>query len=375
MAQALDAAWSRSLHVAETTGRQRQAQADQRVADAWLAGAPVLALSQRQGQGSAADGERETELGVALPLWRFGQRQANARVAGAESDWALAAERVARLGLAAQLREQAGKVRLTEAELRLAAQQRQLLEQLGADVERRVKAGDLAPVDAMAAQADLLGARALEQEAEQALATERSGWALLTGWESLPPQESVAAATESALDQHARILLAQSAAERAGHRVAQLQAQSGGPPELGLGVRQDRPGHGQPRQNSVALSLRLPLGTEVNSQPRLAAALAEQDLALAAQQRLRLQLDVERALAQDHLAASLARSEAERRRAALLQERAQLIEKSFQAGESSLPDLLRALSAAAQAHAAQARQQAAVAQAQARLQQALGQLP
>jgi outer membrane protein TolC len=377
MAQALDAAWTRSLESAEATGRQRQAQAEQRVADTWLAGAPTLELSQREGRGSAADGSRETEVGVALPLWRFGQRQQNAQTAQAESDWAAAAERAARLRLAAQLRDQAGRLRLAEADVQQAAQQRHLLAELSADVERRVKAGDLAPADAMAAKADMLSARALEREAQQSLATQRSAWALLTGSSVLPEPESLAAAAagEASLEQHAEAQLADAVVQRSRQRVAQVQAQRGAPPELGIGMRQERPGLGQPQQNSVALSLRVPFGTETHSQPRLAVALAEQDLALMSQQRLRLQLEAELALARSQLAGTSAQAEAEGERAALLRERAQLLKKSFQAGESSLPELLRAMAAAAQAESASARQRTALAQAQARLQQALGQLP
>jgi outer membrane protein TolC len=377
MAQALDAAWTRSLESAEATGRQRQAQAEQRVAGAWLAGAPTLELSQRQGRGAAADGSRETELGVALPLWRFGQRQQNAQTAQAESDWAAAAERAARLRLAAQLRDQASRLRLAEADALQASQQRQLLEELSADVERRVRAGDLAPADAMAARADMLSARTLEREAQQALVAQRSAWALLTGLPMLPEPEpeSIEAVGEVILAQHAEAQLADAVVQRSRQRVAQVQAQRGAPPELGVGVRQERPGLGQAQQHSVALSLRIPFGTETHSQPRLAAALAEQDLALMGQQRLRLQLEAELALARSHLAGTSAQADAEGQRAALLRERAQLLKKSFQAGESSLPELLRAMAAAAQADAASARQRAALVQAQARLQQALGQLP
>lgn len=375
MAQALNAAWTRSLESAEATGRQRQAQAEQGVASAWLAGAPALELSQREGRGAAADGSRETEVGVALPLWRFGQRQQNAQTAQAESEWAAAAERSARLRLAAQLRDQAGRLRQAEADVHQAAQHRQLLEDLSVDVERRVKAGDLAPADAMAAKADMLAARTLEREAQQSVATQRSAWALLTGSPVLPEPEFLATTGELSLDQHAEALLAEAAVQRTRQRVAQVQDQRGASPELGIAMRQERPGLGQAQQHSVALSLRIPFGTETHSQPRLAAALAEQDLALMSQQRQRLQLEAELALARSHLAASTAQADAEGERAALLRERARLLKKSFQAGESSLPELLRAMSATAQADATFARQRVALAQAQARLQQAFGQLP
>lgn len=375
MTQALDAAWSRSLESAESSGRRKQAQAEQQVARTWLAGPPVLELSQREGRGTAADGSRETDAGLALPLWRLGQRQHNIDAAEAESAWASAAEQAARLRLAAQVRDQASKLLLSEAELQQAARQRQLLDELSADVVRRVKAGDLAPADALAAKADMLAARALEREAQQAHEVQRSAWTLLTGLVLVPEPETLNAQGPATLDEHIEARLAEAAVQRAQRRLAQARSQRGSPPELGIGLRQEQPGLGQPRRNSMALSLRFPLGTESQSRLRVATAMAEQDMALAMQQRSRMQLEAELTLAQSRLAASLAQAEAEQERAALLSERAEMLKKSFQAGESSLPELLRAMAAAGQATAASARQKAALAQAQARVHQALGQLP
>ena len=378
MAQALDAAWARSLEAAESSGRQRRAQAEQAVAGSWLAAAPVLEMSQREGRGPLANGDspgRETEVGVALPLWRPGQRQVNSQAAEAESAWAQAAERAARLRLAAQLREQAARWRMTEVDARLAVQQRQTLEALSTDVERRVKAGDLAPADALAAKAELLAARAQDREAEQARQSQRAAWRLLTGMVTLPEAEALQTAQDAVLDQHPEAVMVEAAVQRARRRVAQVQALRAAPPELGLSLRRDRPGMGQAAQNSMALSLRLPFGSATHSRPQLAAALAEQDLALANQQRLGEQLTSELGLARSGLASVAAQAEAEAERAALLRERAQLINQSFLAGESALPELLRALGAAAQAEASAARQQAALSLAQARLQQAFGWLP
>ena len=376
MAEALDAAWSRSLEYAESSGRQRRVQAEQAVAGSWLAATPMLEMAQREGQSSAANGRgRETEVGVALPLWRPGQRQLNGQAAEAESVWAAAAERAARWRLAAQLREQAARWRVAETEARQAAQQGQMLNALATDVDRRVKAGDLAPADALAAKAELLAARAQDREAQQVLQSQRASWLLLTGMAALPEAETLQSPQGIALDHHPEVVLADAAVQRARQRVAQVQSQRAAPPELGLSLRRERPGLGQPGQNSAAVSVRLPFGGETHSRPQLAAALAEQDLALASQQRMRQQLASELGLAHSGLASVTDQAAAEAEGAALLRERAQLLNTSFLAGESALPDVLRALGAASQAEATAARRRAALALADARLQQALGLLP
>lgn len=376
LSQAIAAAWQRSLDAAQSQGQQRQARADQSVAGSWLAAPPALQVSQREGRGSAADGQRETEVGVALPLWRLGARATAGQAAQAEIDWAQAAELAARLRVAGEVRESLGRLNSLEAELRLATLQAQLLQRLADDVDRRVKAGDLAPADAMAARAEWLASRALESDVQQQLRAQQAHWQLLTGLTiAAEPELPSPDARSTPDDAHPELQVAARAVERAQRKVALAQAQRGDAPELGLHLRQERPGAGNPIQNSVGIALRLPFGTDTHAQPRLAAALAEVDLALTQQQRTRDRLTTELALARGQWQAAEAQAQLEAQRATLLRQRAGHIDKAFKAGEAPLPELLRALAAAAQAEAASERQQAHLRLAQARLQQAQGWLP
>lgn len=374
LSQALDAAWLRSLEASETKGQQGRALAEQTAAGAWLAAAPSFEVSQREGRRN--NDSRETEVGVALPLWRLGQRDKAAQAAQADLDWSAAAAQAARLRLAGAVRESVGALQAQESEVRLTALQRQLLQHLADDVARRVKAGDLAPADALAAKADLAEAEALDADAQQRLQIQRAQWQLLTGLTLAPESASTQVATPPAtLDDHPELRLSGQALERARRRVNLVQAQRGDTPELGVSVRQERPGQGNATQHTVTLGLRIPFGTESHIQPRLAAALAEQDLAQTIEQRTQARLSSELELAQSQLRSSVAQARLSQERAALLRERATLIDKSFKAGETPLPELLRALNAAAIAETAAARQQAALSLAQARLQQAAGLLP
>ncbi|MDM4765403.1 TolC family protein [Pelomonas sp. SE-A7] len=371
LAQALDAAWQRSLEAAEAQGRERRVQAEQQLASSWLAAPPSASLSQLEGRGGASS-QRETEIGLALPIWRPGQREANGLAAQAERDLARAAEQAARLRLAGQLREQAAKLKLLESDAHQAQLQRELLDRLAADVQRRVAAGDLAPADGLAARAEALAAAGAQREAELQLATQRSHWQLLTGQLQAPDPED---AERPAAAPHPEQALAEAAVARAGQRLAQVRSQRMAAPELGVGLRQERPGGGQAGQHSVQLSLRIPFGSEAHSQPQQAAALAEQDLALAQRERLRLQLQADQLLAREALRTAQGQAALEAERAGLLRQRAQWLDQSFKAGETALPELLRALAAAAQAEAAATRQQAALGLARARLLQSLGVLP
>jgi cobalt-zinc-cadmium efflux system outer membrane protein len=373
--QALEAAWQRSLEKSESRGRQARALADQTLSQSWLAGAPAMSLGQREGLAGAPAGGRETEVGVALPLWRLGQRAADGNVAQAQSVWASAFEHAERLRLAGQVREAIGALHLAEVELRQVQGQAEAFGQLAGDVQRRVSAGDLAPADALAARSEWLAAQVHANLAAQALAKQQAQWRLLTGLPKPKYQASVAPPISQVPQSHPELLLATAAVELGQRRLDLARVQQTDSPELTLGLRQERPGQGSGSQSSLVMAIRLPVGGQAYQRPRIIAALGELDVAQTQTQRTRERLEVDLALAQSQLSQSLSQLQTQRERSTLLSERARLIDKSFRAGETALPEMLRALAAAAGAESAYARQQVNHQLAIARLEQALGLLP
>lgn len=371
---ALDAAWERATAARETEGQRRRAEADRTVASSPWAAPPSLALSYRDDRLQSQTGRRETEIGLAVPLWLPGQRSARAGTAEAAVAQAQAAEQVARLHLAGELREAAWLLAALQAELIQAETQARSLKQLADDVDRRVRAGDLARADALAAQAEHLAATAQQADVRQRLQAARARWTLLTGL-TAAPDPAADAATGLPAPVHPELQLASQTAELQRQRVELTRLSRRDAPELTVGLRQDTPGRAESAQGSLVVGVRLPFGTDDRNRPLEAAALAELDLARTQELRLRERLDSDIAAAREALRSVQTQLEAETARARLLRERATLIDKSFRAGETPLPDLLRALAVAAQADSAAARQAAALGLAQARLQQALGILP
>ena len=371
---AQDAAWLRAVAARETEGQRRRAEADRAVASSLWAAPPSLAMSHRDDRLQRHAGRRETEIGVAVPLWLPGQRTARAGTAEAAAAQAQAAEQVARLRLAGDLRESAWQVAALQAELAQTDTQAQSLKQLADDVERRVRAGDLARADALAAQAEQLAAAALKTDVQQRLQAARSRWTLLTGL-TTAPDLTADTATEEPATTHPELQFASLSTELARRRVELVRLSRRDAPELTVGVRQDTPSRSESSQGSLVIGLRLPFGTDDRNRPLEAAALTEFDVARTHEQRLRERLGSDIAAARDAQRSAQSQLDAESARAQLLRERATLIDKSFRAGESPLPDLLRALAAAAQADSAAVRQTAALGLARARLQQALGLLP
>jgi len=378
---AFDAAWQRSVVARESDGQRRRAEADRSAASSLWAAPPSLEVSHRTDRLQNNTGQREVEVGLTVPLWLPGQRAARSGTADGTAARAMAAEQVARLQLAGALRAAAWQLAALRAEVAQADSQTQALLQLADDVERRVRAGDLARADALAARAGQLAASALQSEVRQRLQSARAHWTLLTGLTASPDVtaaasvEAVPGPTGGTAAPHPEQQLASITTELARKRVAEMRLSRRDAPELTVGYRRDVPGRAEAAQGSLVVGLRLPFGTDERNRPLEAAALAELEVAQTTEQRLRERLDSDQADARESQRSAQAQLDAETSRARLLRERANLIEKSFRAGETPLPDLLRALADAAHADSAAARQNAALGLARAHLQQTLGLLP
>lgn len=370
LAAAVEAAWNRSVQMKSAEGQLELAAAQQSAARSLWAAPPAVELSHRSGTSASAG--RESEVGLAWPLLLPGQR--SARQAGADAERAVAEANLAaaKLRLAGEVREAAWSVVAREAESAVAARHTQSLQALADDVERRVKAGDLARADALAARAELLAAEAAAGEARLRLATARAQWQQLTGMDSVAdPAESVRPAAAS----HPEAALAALTAQGARSRYDVVRGSRMEAPELALRYRRETPGGGLSVDNSVGVALRIPLATADRNLPREKAALAELQTARAEERRQQRRLESEASTAALGVRVADEQARAEATRAELLRERAALIDQSFRAGESALPELLRAAAAAAQAEAALASQRAALGLARARLNQINGQMP
>ncbi|WP_253950281.1 TolC family protein [Methylibium sp. T29] len=170
---------------------------------------------------------------MAVPLWLPGQKAARAGTADAAAAQALAAEQVARLRLVGELREAAWQLAALQAEAAQAEIQIQALKQLAADVERRVRAGDLARADLLAAQAELLAASALQSDVSQRLQAARARWTLHTGLAATPDVsvEALEGAPRPAAS-HLELQLASQSTELARKRVELMRHSRRDAPEL-----------------------------------------------------------------------------------------------------------------------------------------------
>lgn len=371
---AVENAWSRSAALNTLISLQDEAAAARASARSWIAASPTLGLAQRADRGSSLRDQRESELSLSAPVWLPGQKSAREALAARSTEEASAQLLQARLAIAGEVRtrlwEAAGaREALAEKEDHL-----HHLEELSADVDRRVQAGDLARSDGLLAQQQVLAAQVDVALARTRAAEALARYRLLTGSADLP-SPAPEPLRESVAPIDARLAAARATERRAQALLRLAEATRSAPPSVAVTVRREQERNlGQPT-NSIGLAVQIPLGSEARNRP--AETLARTQIATAAAEAAQAEALVESdaALAQEQLRNAQAALAAATRRAAALGEHTALIEKAFRLGERELADVLRSNALTHEADVAVRQQRVALGLAHAQVNQARGILP
>jgi outer membrane protein, heavy metal efflux system len=390
--QAYAAAWARQPEAASLAARREAAASQRRAADGWAAEATALEFETKTDRLHANDGGREYSLALAVPLWLPTERARTAALAEAGVTALEHKLQADRLRVAAALREAWWGAQRAMQEHLHAAQRVTHVQQLAADVARRVRAGELARSDqfqaemALAqAEAALAEALALRQSALLALRAvmgadlpeaaepgpaepEATPLLPMTSHPRPDRQLRVDPAHPAVAELNARAELSRKAAE-----LSAVKTRAN--PELMLGTTRERSQFGGNYQQSVTLALRLPLGGGSRASSQVATARAE---ALEAEVQARLasaRVQGEIDAAQARTGAARTRLLAVEKHARLAQEVRGFFEKAFRLGEADLPTRLRTEQEAAEAERQASLLRIEAAAAVSALRQALGLLP
>lgn len=384
---ALEAAWA--LHPSSRASLNRTAELDARAraARSFTSGPPSVGLAHRTDAWSGDAGLREVEAEIEVPLWNPGVRRATQNQVTADVSalaWQQSAER---LKLAGEVRETAAQVALARAEHDSAARKQLEATQLADDIERRVKVGDLARVDAMQARASAHQAQGLLAQSDAALLRALGQWRALTGQaqavgleEAMPKAAAQHPAStllnlQAVPSDHPTLQAAQAQVHSARTRLALAEADRRDPMELGLGVTRERAAAGANLETSVRLALRIPLGGDSRNASKLAAARAELDAAQAQADAVARQLESDIASASADLDAARRQEALAAQRATLSTQMQALVAKSYRLGEGDLPTRMRADNEKFDADLSLARARIALQRATSQLNQSLGILP
>ncbi len=243
-----------------------------------VAGNPSFTLSQKSDRWNKNLGEQEDTVGVSLPLWRWGERQAATTVAASELVAVQAESLAAKNLLAGNVRDSVwGYIR---EHLRQQTLEKQIdeAEKTELDARRRFEAGDLAKVDWLNAKVALQGisAEIAEQnnrinKAEQQLIAltgltgsqlgfgprERYADTLIGKLAEQPPRYDE---RDLALSTSADHQLLSTRVKRSQDRLRLAQERGSGSPELSIGSSRSRGLSGDPFARTVTLSISIPFG-------------------------------------------------------------------------------------------------------------------
>jgi outer membrane protein TolC len=374
MRDAVETAWLRSVPARTLEARRGEVEAGVSTARSWVAGTPTLGLSQRSDRWTDKGERRESEVSLATPLWLPGQKSAREALAARSADDLSAQILQARLAVAGEVRNRAWEA--AAAQETLAEQQDHLhhLEELAADVQRRVKAGDLARTDGLLAQQEVLASQIAVTAAATRATETLQRFRVLTGLAALPQLTPEPLAGDTA-PVNLRLAAAQASERRAQAALRLAEATRSGPPSVGVSYRHEQEGDLAGPGRSVAIALQIPLGSKARNRP--VEALAQTQIATAAAEAAEAQasIDAELAMAQDKLANARTALEAATARATALREHTALIDKAFRQGERALAEVLRSRILSHEAEVALRQQRIAVGLAHAQLNQARGILP
>lgn len=376
LATVLDEALARYPDRALLPARVDQAEAWRQRSGSLLADTPSLSFRYQTDRFGDDAGLKEYEGGLELPLWRWGERRAARAVAGASAAVAQTAGAGLRWQVAGELRRLVWAMAEAERELQAALDGRDLNDRLAAAVRRRHELGDVPLGDVLLADSAALAAEEAVVDATAMVVDAQREYRMLSGLDARPPfqTESLSAIEEIPPD-HPALAAAEAALQRARSRADLSRRSARGSPTLLIGPRWERPPLGTGYDDSIGLTLTVPLPGTAHGRTAAADARAEAAAALADRDRLRRALALALHEAEHGLEVARANRQTAQRRAELATRHADMGRTAYDAGEIDLMDLLRLQEAAVAARRARDRYEIEVSRRTAAYNQAVGVYP
>jgi outer membrane protein TolC len=376
LSAAVEAAWARYPRQKVLAARQEEADALADRAHSPVAGQPDVYARYQTDEAGSRDGLQEMELNLNLPVWRSGQRGAEASVAQASANAVSQSGRASMLVVAGEVRERVWEAALADNAAQLAEQALATARSLQKDLERQVAAGEASRADLLLARQEALARESALVQARAEALHARERYTRLTGLAELPAQRA-----ETRVDRdevppdHPLLAESEAGVSEALTRLAAARYTAAGTPVVMLGAKRQRSDELTPYDNSVQVGVSVPI--ELTSQSRPAVAGAARLVGDAEASRETLLRELEGALdqARHELAATEERLVLAGEQARLARETLRLTRIAFQSGESDLVSLLRAQGQALAAERAQRQLELERLLGIARYNQALGELP
>ena len=326
----------------ELVAREREAEAWAARGRQWLAAAPALYFSYLNDAPRDDWGQRQYDLGLDLPLWRVGQRDAVRSLASSANRESGAAAAALRLEVAGLLRGALWDIAAAVSAMAAARDAEGLARELVRVVERLNSSGDLPRADLLLARATLLEREQAVVAAEANLLDAERTYRSLTRLEARPASfaEAPSELHELAVA-HPFIALAEAGVLRAEANRELVDREVRGPLTLSIGPHREIDPFTTVPRDSVVVALNMPVGGKSYGGTQTAQARREAAAAVAERGELlrRLDLDLHEA---EHTLLVLERSTllADERNS-LTAQQLSMAQTAFAQGEIELRELIR----------------------------------
>jgi outer membrane protein TolC len=367
----LESAWARNAEIAALTARRAEIMARRRAAGRLTPGPPALGVGHLNDYATGDDGYREYDVELGTPLWLPGEGTAARRVADAELGQLDAELAVARLAVAGEVRDAYWRHRLAAGAVEVARRRLEAARALQGDLDRQVRAGQVARADLLLSVAETADARSILSSDEAAAIQARLAFHALTGAE--PPAEFVEPDVPAQADEtHPRRVALRKTVGVTDANARLLRIQDRDSPEVALLGVVERELYNDPYDKRIGIRVVIPFATEGRNEPRRKANEVERTRALAELRATDYQIRAEIGKAEADFASARERAALTEERYRAFAERLELVERSVRVGEGALVELVRARASLFEAEVARLQSRIAVLQARSRLNQALG---
>ncbi|MDQ7014909.1 MAG: TolC family protein, partial [Gammaproteobacteria bacterium] len=340
--QVVDAALSRTPEARLLQAELQTLLAAQKYSTSWLSDNVRMAVKHQNDLLLQDQGLEEWELGLTLPLKRFGSQTATESVLRFEAQLLTHKKAALHLRLSGLVRESLWGLIISHNDYVLVNAAWQTAKQLQIDVKKRVDLGELAYRDLLLAQEESLARQGELFHALEKFKHAQYHYQSLTGLEQIPAefQEPVNRLAQP-LIQHVELLLLAAKKGRAEAQVLLERLVAKGKPELQFNLRQERFNRQGEAVQSVGLGLTMPLGggtraAQAEAQGQFLIAQSQRQLADKRRSLHQALHHAEHALDLSREALAVAQQ-----RYDLLQKNVRLTTSAFQAGEVDLVELLR----------------------------------
>lgn len=254
-------ALNRSPETRMSDALQQQADSQRALGRRWINGAPALEAAVIDDRLLSDQGARELEAGVAVDLWRPGERRAAQTAGEAYHQRSTAWNHYLRWLTAGRVRDMLAALERADLQLAAARSTQEEARRLLETTRALQSAGAASQLEVLQAESQWLQHDRQILEAQAAAADAEQLYTVLTGLTVRPadPHRETVATIAGIPAEHPLLQLHGSEVTLGDSAIAEAEREARGSPSLSLGVRRERGEWSQPHIDSIGISVSLPL--------------------------------------------------------------------------------------------------------------------